>query len=88
MRHLQLCRDRHGLRQWGRGVRPDQDSVVLIDGYLPGINKLILQIFEVGIIEVEVALKRSICHSLLALEECDDLYQDLVECHSYSPIYQ
>jgi hypothetical protein len=54
---------------------------------VPGVDEFILQVFEIGVVEVEAALERSICHTLLALEECDHLFQDLVECHGRCPVY-
>ncbi len=63
---------------------PDKNAAVLIGGHPLGVDQFFLQVFEVVVIQSEPAFQRPVGHAPLALEECDDLLQNIIECHNGS----
>ena len=51
------------------------------------IAQKMLDDFSKRVVEGKAAFKRSVGHTPLALEERNDLFQDLVECHGDSPVH-
>ena len=76
-----------GWDTWGqalgglRATRPDQDSTVLIDGEPLALDEFVLEILQIVVVEVELALERAIGHAPTALEHGDRLVEDLLKGH-------
>ncbi len=70
-------------RTWGRdcSASPDQHFTVLIDGEPFCIDDFSFQILEVRVIEVEPSLEGPVREPLVALQQFEDLGQELVKRH-------
>ena len=68
---LRCYRQRWQNRLWRytHPAGPDQDSAILINRELAGLDDFRFQIFEVGIIELELPLEGSISDPPMTLEE-------------------
>jgi hypothetical protein len=69
-----------------RGTGPDQHSALLIHGTLVDLDDLHLQIIEVRLVEVELALKRPIGDATALAEQRQDLIQHRVKVHDRSSL--
>jgi hypothetical protein len=58
---------------------------VLIHGKALGDNEFGLEVFEVGVIEAELALQRAIGNTATVAEQYNDLIDDLVKVHLSPP---
>jgi hypothetical protein len=52
---------------------------------LLGLDEFNLEIFEVGVVQLKSTLQGTIRYPALALEECDSLFQNLLELHEHPP---
>ena len=69
---------------WLRGrrcSRPDEDRGLFIDREVLGVDELVLQILQAGIVELELALEATIGHPTPLPQECHHLVEHLVEPH-------
>src|SRR5437870_2318412 len=60
---------------------PDQDFAILVNSESLALNDFVLQILEVGVIQIELPFEGAIGHTATALEHCDGLVQKLLKCH-------
>jgi hypothetical protein len=60
------------------------ETSTLIVSYWIHVEELILQVVEVGVIEVEASFQRTIGYPSLALQEVDDLGKNFIEGHGCS----
>src|SRR5262249_24374437 len=60
---------------------PHQHTIVLIDRQALGMDDLFLQILDVRIVYAKLSFQGTIRHPALALEQCEDLSNHLVEIH-------
>ena len=74
-------RGRCRLGERRRLADPDQDSPVLVHGKLFGIDKILLEIFEQVVIEVQPAFEHAVGEALLLLEQREDLDEDRLIVH-------
>jgi hypothetical protein len=64
---------------WWRGERrrrladPDQAAPVLVHGELFGIDKILFEVFEQVVLQVQTALEHAVGQALLLLEQREDL---------------
>src|SRR5262249_36570460 len=77
-------------RGWGHGrlTRPDQDIAPLIDRQALTRDEFVLQIFQICVIELELALKGAIGQAPTALEHGDRLVEDLLKGHRPPSLYR
>src|SRR5262249_16247286 len=71
---------------WRRGARvtgPHEDAVVLIHRQTLARNEFVLQIFQIGVIELELALEGAIGQASPALEHRYRLVEDLFKVHGH-----
>jgi hypothetical protein len=68
-----------------RCASPHETSTFVID-HRVNVENFIFQVFEVVVIEVEASFESTIGHSSLPFQECDDLVEDVVECHGRLPL--
>ena len=79
----------HGFRGGGRCglTHPDQHRALLIDGTLVDLNDFHLQVIEVRVIEVELALERPVRDAAALAEQRQDLVQHSVKVHDRLSTY-
>src|SRR5262249_14187188 len=75
-----------GLHRLGGGgrrdlTRPDQHGTLLVAGTLLDLNDFHLQVVEVRVVKVELALERPIRHTAALTQQCEDLIQHRVKVH-------
>jgi hypothetical protein len=83
LRHGRRRLRHHGARCWEglRGTRPDQHTSVLIPGDLLRVEEFVLEIIEGLLIQVKLALKRPIRHTLALAQELDNVIEQCIEVH-------
>jgi hypothetical protein len=60
---------------------PHEDPILLVDGYALGVDDLVFQVVEGGVIQGIAAFERTVRYPSLALQEVDNLGKHLVEGH-------
>src|SRR5262249_20755217 len=70
-----------GARRRVRTTRPDQHGPLFIDGEPLAMDEFSLQVLQVGVIQGELALKRSIGQAPSTLEHGNRLVEDLFKGH-------
>src|SRR5262245_46875574 len=79
-----FCRWRRyagGNRDWLLASYPDQKAPLFLGREPLSADKLFLEVFEIRVIERELALEGPIRHPPLALEQGHDLVEHLIEVH-------
>jgi hypothetical protein len=79
-----------GGQRWGRGgsARPHQDSALLIDCKLFGRDDFVLEGLEMVVVQPESDLDHPIGEPPLALQQIEDLCEDLVKRHGPPSVCQ
>jgi hypothetical protein len=62
-------------------TRPDQHRALLIHSTLSDLNKFHLQVVEVRVVKVELALERPVRHTAALAQQCENLIQHRVKVH-------
>jgi hypothetical protein len=84
-------RQEHGVELalgWLRGrrcPRPDEDGTLFIDREMLGVDELLFQVLQAGVVELEFAFESAISHPTPLPQECHYLVEHLIERHRLAP---
>jgi hypothetical protein len=68
------------------GAGPNQDVAPLIDRQALALDEFVLQIFQGGVIELELSLEGAVGQASAPLEHGDRVVEDLLKGHRHSSL--